>query len=566
MAYAHLREYLTYLETIGQLRTISTLLTTDEISEITRRIGARADGPCLRFTNVEGTDAIIVTNVFGTQVRMASGLGMSDLAELRTRLARLLDLTIPQGMAAVMTRAGDLLESLKSMGLNAPTPRNVPCQHTRHADLSAYPALIFAPRDAYPSYTLAQVIVRDPDTGAQSITMPRLARVDAQRVAVCWDAYELPNVVQQARARGVTRLPIAIVFGGDPAAMWAADVQLPVAFDPYAIAGWLRNKPVPLAAALTQPLSVPANAEGVIEGELIVSAPTPIGRFAQASGLYCLEVGVYAQITAVTQREQLVLPFSIAHSQQHERGHMAHAWAQLFVPIVQMVNADIADVRLPAVGAGQNVALVSVRRRGGYVSQRAAGLLAGLARTARAQVVVCVDDDLDLQDNHAVLERVMQYGQATLTWGDVDARLTPSDHKLIIHALQGDQPAYDTTTARPSADAINAVTRANGNDSAWAWLGARVLAVVCDVRHRFPLGELAALLPTGYGIIAVPAEVDVQDHAAVLRHVLHHAQWEHWQTEGARWLINTGDSHEQMAQPSEAVVRLVDQRWLDYGV
>ena len=83
-------------------------------------------------------------------------------------------------------------------------------------------------------------------------------------------------------------LDIAIAIGVHPYEMLAASFKAPIDLDEYAIAGGLHREPIPLVKCKTVDLEVPADAEIVLEGEILPIGWTadegPFGEFSQISG------------------------------------------------------------------------------------------------------------------------------------------------------------------------------------------------------------------------------------------------------------------------------------------
>ena len=80
-----LREYISFLENKGDLRRITTPVSTDlEITEITDRM-VKQGGPALLFDHVEGNSMPVLINIFGTTQRSAWALG-DGVQERSTRV------------------------------------------------------------------------------------------------------------------------------------------------------------------------------------------------------------------------------------------------------------------------------------------------------------------------------------------------------------------------------------------------------------------------------------------------------------------------------------------------
>jgi len=86
--------------------------------------------------------------------------------------------------------------------------------------------------------------------------------------------------MEQAAQRTI---PVAIVLGGDPVVPMAAVAPVPYGRDELAVAGALRGKAVELVPCVTIPLEVPACAEIVIEGEILLDDLRDEGTFVVSS-------------------------------------------------------------------------------------------------------------------------------------------------------------------------------------------------------------------------------------------------------------------------------------------
>src|SRR5262245_17637748 len=131
MAYRDLDEFLIRLEQEGELVRIKTPVSAElEISEITDRVSKmpHAQNKALLFENVEDSQFPVVINLFGNPRRMAWAMGVEDLDELNIRLAKLIDLKLPQGFGAMMNRAGEVLSALRSIGLGPSKTTKAPVQ------------------------------------------------------------------------------------------------------------------------------------------------------------------------------------------------------------------------------------------------------------------------------------------------------------------------------------------------------------------------------------------------------------------------------------------------------
>ena len=90
MAYSNLAEFVQVLERAGELRRISHPVKTElEITEIADRV-MKAAGPALLFENVVGKTIPVLINAFGSTQRMALALGVKDIEEIASDIAKLI--------------------------------------------------------------------------------------------------------------------------------------------------------------------------------------------------------------------------------------------------------------------------------------------------------------------------------------------------------------------------------------------------------------------------------------------------------------------------------------------
>ena len=102
---------------------------------------------------------------------------------------------------------------------------------------------------------------------------------------------------------------MAIVLGADPVVPMAAVAPVPYGRDELAVAGALRDKPVELVPCVTIPLEVPASAEIVIEGEILLDDVRDEGPFGEFTGYYGGHRAArpVIRVKAITHRDRPIL-------------------------------------------------------------------------------------------------------------------------------------------------------------------------------------------------------------------------------------------------------------------
>ena len=133
--YGDLRDFIDELESRGELKRISQEIDPNlEMTEIADRT-LRARGPALLFENPKGHSVPVLANLFGTEERVAFGMGadsVSALREIGELLAYLRQPDPPKGIKELWEKA-PLLRKVLDMGPKM--VRNPVCRaHVREGD------------------------------------------------------------------------------------------------------------------------------------------------------------------------------------------------------------------------------------------------------------------------------------------------------------------------------------------------------------------------------------------------------------------------------------------------
>src|SRR5512147_75026 len=150
--YPNLRAFLDRLRREGDLAVVEARVSAHlEVAEIHRRVIA-AGGPALLFTNVEGSDVSLATNLFGTSRRAAWAFGDRPLRLIR-RLVELAETILPPTPAKLWGARDLAFEALK-VGLKARSGGPVTDLVTTDVRLDRLPVLTTWPEDGGPFVTL----------------------------------------------------------------------------------------------------------------------------------------------------------------------------------------------------------------------------------------------------------------------------------------------------------------------------------------------------------------------------------------------------------------------------
>lgn len=441
MVYRNLDEYLIRLEQSGELIHIAHLVQPDlEISAITQRVQTRAYNRALWFDHVGDSTLPVVTNLFGTSRRMAWALGTDKLADLPSKLDALLAMRQwgKMSFGGLITHGMQTLNALRNAIGNDDKP-NAPVQAVIYQDapdLGCLPILRHWEGETTPNITGAQLYTIHPHTGEKAVHWARAIVINPNTLGILveWETL-MPH----------HPTPAAIVLGGDPATMWSASVPLPNGIIPYWVSGWLRNKPIPFTRAISQPISVPADAEIIIEGWLEPSAIHQNHTLAGYKGTSIQEATfIQFHVTAITHRQDAVYPAFVPTPIGAEYSQMVKAGERLFLPLLQAIFTEICDMALHDNG---DTAVISIKARPhGYAHKIMYGIW-GLGHLATLHKVVIVDESVNIHDNEAVATIITTHANPDRDIIRVNG-LLPKHHPSAISTQFGMKIGIDATAKR----------------------------------------------------------------------------------------------------------------------
>lgn len=430
MKYRDLRDFITQLERMGQLKRIAQpVSSTLEMTEISDRV-LRARGPALLFEKPQhqgqANPVAVLTNLFGTPQRVAWGMGAKDVSALRETgelLATLREPSPPQGMRDAWSKIGMLKSALWDM--NPRQLRSAACQETvieaADVDLNSLPLQSCWPGDIAPLLTWGLVITRGPKARRQNLGIYRQQLLGRNKLIMRWLSHRggALDFRDHSLAHPGEPFPIAVALGTDPATLLAAVTPIPDTLSEYQFAGLLRGSRTEVINALGSELSVPAHAEIILEGHILpaghplaIRPETPAGiRPAPDTGYEMALEGPYGDHTGyyneqdwfpvftverITHRTQPIYHSTYTGKPPDEPAILGVALNEVFVPLIRRQFPEIVDFYLPPEGCSYRLAVVSIRKQyPGHAKRILFGLWSVLRQFMYTKFIVVVDEDID---------------------------------------------------------------------------------------------------------------------------------------------------------------------------
>ena len=372
------RELLTWLETRGDLATVSRPVDPrHELTAVLRRMQKGAN-QALVFRNVRGTDLRVATNLFGHRRAVAAALGLDEPDLLRTLVAR-------EGQRVAVERVAEapVQEVVLTSGFDV--ARDIP-------------QLVYAEHDGGAYITAGVLIAPHPVTGVYNASWNRCQLVGEDKLRVrMMPPQHLGRYHAEAEASG-TNLPCAIVIGAPPGLMFAAASKVPYEVDELEVAGAWQGAPLRVVRCKTIPVDVPADAEMVIEGEVVAGVREEEGPFGEFTDAYVPVMRNHVfRVKAITRRRDAIYHAIVAGGTEDLNLVGVPIQTEIYKKVSTFVP-HIRDIATPGYVFG---CVMAIRKQNEDQPKNA--LLAAMAAYSWTKVVVVVDEDVNPFDAADVL-------------------------------------------------------------------------------------------------------------------------------------------------------------------
>ncbi len=401
MSFTDLRGFVDALERAGELRRVQASVDPHlEIAAIADRV-VKDGGPALLFENVNDAKHPLLINSLGSERRIQLALGR-PADEIGAMLLATAEGLNPPSPKAVWRLRSNLMQLLP---MRTRRVRRGPCQEVVEApDLHQFPVQTCWPEDGGPFITFGLVITRDPLTGERNMGVYRLQVYDNDVTGMHWQINK-GGGFHYARAEELGRsLPVAVVIGVDPALLLSAVAALPEGMDEIAFSGILRGAPCPMIRCSSIDLEVPANAEIVLEGEVVPDERRLEGPFGDHFGHYshAAPFPVF-KVRRVTRRRRPIYLSAVVGLPPQEDKFIGNATQDILGPLIKLIHHEIVDLWAYFEAGFHNLLVVSVRQRFYKEAVKTALALMGTGQLALTKCLVLVDEGVPVRDFGAVL-------------------------------------------------------------------------------------------------------------------------------------------------------------------
>jgi len=344
-------------------------------------------GKASLFTNLKGHDGWqAASEILADRKKWAIGLGVEEddiLDEISNRLKNTIKTVDVDSSAAPVQEVvfeGDDVNIL-----------HVPSMMTSEEDGGRY-------------FASGMAIVKDPKTGIRNMSIHRQMVLNERETGFIMVPRQAKRIYDMYAAEG-RGMPVAMVYGAHPAIFYGSGFTTTYGKDELEIAGSLLGEGVRMVKCKTVDIEVPAEAEMVLEGEILFDRMVPEGPFGEIPGTYAeaTHANVF-RINCMTRRKDPIFyAVHCGYPTTDTQGTMA-----LGIEIAtkeQLKNVegglDLLDVRCHP-SAGMMMVVLKIRPR--VEGQAKTALMAALSGAyLHPKLAVAVDDDIDANDLRQVM-------------------------------------------------------------------------------------------------------------------------------------------------------------------
>lgn len=369
----------------------------------------------LYFHNVIGYDMPVVSGIIRSRERAMMAMGATEYLQIEDKLKN---------------------------GINNPiSPQRVASSPTREivmsgddVDLYKLPIPMSSIYDGGPMITAGVVIAKDAEFGMNT----GIYRFMVKEKNLTGIDIVTPNNMRLfvQRAFETQRpLPISISIGTHPIELLGAGFRAPLGADEMAIAGGIRGRPVQLGACETVDVPYLADAEIVLEAEVLPTGWThPEGRFGEFTWLMGgLHWNPIVRVKAVSMRRDAV--YYALHMPWENTWLMAPTRYTAIRQALRTAGVAVKDINMTMGGVTFWHAVISIKKQAGEGKN---ALLAALSVMDLKHVVV-VDDDIDVfnpvEVEWAIATRVQGDRDIMIISGargkPLDPSLAPTPHGVV---------------------------------------------------------------------------------------------------------------------------------------
>ncbi len=357
--------------------------------------------PLVIFENVKGSTIPLVANMHADFERLRLSLGMEEggvkefLTEYGIREANPVEPeTVATGPVHEVIKTGDQI------------------------DVNELPICTYHEKDAGKYITAGMELLRDPDTGIDNVGIYRLMVHDKTHFGIQISETAHGNYIWKKYEKMGKATPMAVIIGHHPAFFLGSLSFTPLESNELHVAGGMLKRPVQMVDCKTIPLAVPADAEIILECEILPEIRKQEAPFGEYPGTYGpMRMNPVVEVKAITHRKNpLYQNAYVGHPDNHLLSGLVRS--TVIENTVIIACPTVRALAMPRAGRSRFICYVAIEKMIEGEAKQAA--MAAFVADPFLKFVIVVDHDVDVTDDTEVLHAI-----ATRVRSDHDMFMVP---------------------------------------------------------------------------------------------------------------------------------------------
>jgi UbiD family decarboxylase len=404
--HSNLRSFLDLLRRENDLLTIEAEVDPYlEAAEIHRRVIERG-GPALLFRRMKESSFPVVTNLFGTEKRIALAFGSRPEQFVKELLKVAEDLIPPK--PAKLWRHRRLGFDFLKLGTRKTARAPVIDVVDSPAGLDQLPVLTTWHEDGGPFITLPLVYTQHPVTRQHNLGIYRMHVYDAQTAGLHWQIQKGGGFHYHAAEELGQPLPVTVFLGGPPALLVSAVAPLPENVPELMLASLLEGEKLKVTREPKGAHRLIAEAEFALVGHAPPRERRPEGPFGDHYGYYSLQHDYPVfHCDALYHRRDAIYPATVVGKPKQEDFFIGDYLQSLLSPLFPLVMPGVRDLWSYGETGFHSLAAAVVQERYPREALVHGFRILGEGQLALTKFLLLTDTPIDLHDFPRVLEHVL---------------------------------------------------------------------------------------------------------------------------------------------------------------
>ena len=306
----------------------------------------------------------VLTNIFGSFKRVEL-IASSEIEVIATMIKELLNLSPPKGIKGIfnaLKRFCRLYYTLPKFVKHSPA--QAVQMLGKNVDLGILPILTTWEGDAGAFITMGQVYTQDLKGKKKNVGMYRLQVHSKNELGLHWQIHKDSTHFFNEYKNAGKKMPVSIALGGDALYTWCGQAPLPNGIYELMLYGLIKRTRPKVVNCLTNPLSVPQDADIIIEGWVDTSRLKDEGPFGDHTGFYTpIEPYPVLEVSAITMKSKPIYPATVVGKPPLEDKYMGYLTERVFLPLLQISTSGLVDYNMPENGVFHNLILAKIAPR-----------------------------------------------------------------------------------------------------------------------------------------------------------------------------------------------------------